>query len=135
METNDDTDFKIETVDNFLLLFNEFYDVSQDSFKGMVDKCIVNISLTDEEIKYIEYSTRGQQSSSLWWEYRKEKLTTSNIYIAAINKVKPGKKIKSLFYSSAETSSMKHAIASERIALTEQVTLLRSQSVTEKRAS
>ena len=64
METNDDTDFKIETVDNFLLLFNEFYDVSQDSFKGMVDKYIVNISLTDEEIKYIEYSTRGQQSSS-----------------------------------------------------------------------
>ena len=27
-ETNDDTDFKIETVDNFPLPFNEFYDIS-----------------------------------------------------------------------------------------------------------
>ena len=52
-------------LDNFLLPFNEFY-ISQDSFKDMVDKYVVNISLTDEEIKHIEYSTRGQQSSNLW---------------------------------------------------------------------
>ena len=31
-ETNDDTDFKIETVDNFHLSFNEFYDISQGFF-------------------------------------------------------------------------------------------------------
>ena len=62
----------------------------------MVDKYVANISLTDvsisltdEEIKDIEYSTRGQQSSNLWWEYRKEKLTASNFYIAAVNKVEP----------------------------------------------
>ena len=34
--------------------FHEFYDTSQDSFKDMVDKYVVNISLTDEEIKHIE---------------------------------------------------------------------------------
>ena len=91
---------------------------------------VVNISLTDEEIKHIEYSTRGQQSSNLWWEYRKEKLTASHFYIAAVNKVEPSKKIKSLFYSSAKTSSMKHGIANESVTLTEYVTLLTSQSVT-----
>ena len=38
-ESNHDTDFTIETVDNFPLPFNEFYDISKDSFKDMVDKC------------------------------------------------------------------------------------------------
>ena len=64
-ETNDDTDFKIEAVDNSPLPFNKFYDISQDYFKDMVDKYVVNISLTDEEIKHIEYSTRGQRFSNL----------------------------------------------------------------------
>ena len=31
---DDDTGFKIETVDNFPLPFNEFYDISQDSFEN-----------------------------------------------------------------------------------------------------
>ena len=128
-EKNDDTDFKIETVDNFPLSFNEFYDISQDSFKDMVDKYVVNISITDEEIKHIECSTRGQQSSNLWWVYRKEKLTASNFYIAAVNKVEPSTKIKSLFYSSVKTSSMKHSIANESVALTKYVTLLTRQSL------
>ena len=129
-ETNDDADFKSETVDNFSLPLNEFYIISQDTFKDMVDKYVVNISLTDEEIRHIEYSTRDQQSSNLWWEYRKEKLTASNFYIAAVNKVEPSKKIKSLFFSSVKTSSRKHGIANESVALTEYVTLLTSQSVT-----
>ena len=69
--------------------FNEFCDISQDSFKDMVDKYAVNILLTDEEIKHIEYSTRGQQYSSLWWEHRNEKFTASNFCIAAVSKVEP----------------------------------------------
>ena len=92
-ETNDSTDFKIETVDKFPLPFSEFYDISRDSFKDMVVKYVVNISLTDEEINHIEYSTRGEQSFNLLWEYRKEKLTAINFYIAAANKVEPSKKI------------------------------------------
>ena len=129
-ETNDDADFKIETANNCHLTFNELYDISQDSLKDMVDKYVVNISLTDEEIKHIEYSTRAQQSSHLWLEYRKEKPTTSNFHIAAINKVDSRKKIKSLFHSSVKTSSMKPDIGNEKVALTECVTLLTSQSVT-----
>ena len=117
-ETSDDTDFKIETIDNFPLPFNEFY--------------VVNISLTDEEIKHIEYSTRVQQSSNLWCEYgkeKKEKLTaSSNFYIAAVNKVEPSTKIKSLFYS-VKTTSMKHGIANESVVLTEYVSLVTTKSV------
>ena len=125
-KTNDYTDFKIETVANFPLPFNEFY-ISQDSFKDMVDKYVVNISLTDGVIKHIEYSTRGQQSYNLRWEYRREKLTASNFYIAVVNKVEPSEK---LFYSSVKTSSMKHGIGDESVTLTEYVTLLTSESVT-----
>ena len=74
----------------------------------MVDKYyiityIVNITLTDEEIKHIEYSTRGPQSSNLLWECRKETLTAFNFYIAAVNKVEPSKTIKSLLCSSVQT--------------------------------
>ena len=53
--------------------FNEFY-VSQDSFKDMVDEYVDDTSLTDEEIKHIEYCTMDQQSFNLWWEYGKEKI-------------------------------------------------------------
>ena len=37
-ERNDDTDFEIETFDQFPLPFNEFHDISQDSFTDMVNK-------------------------------------------------------------------------------------------------
>ena len=60
-ETNDDSDFKTETADNFALYFNSFYHILQESSKDMVDKYVVNISLTDEELKRIEYSARGHQ--------------------------------------------------------------------------
>ena len=53
--------------------------------------------------------------NNLWWEYRKEKLTASNFYIATVNKVEPRKKM-SFFYSSVKTSSMKHGIVNEGVA-------------------
>ena len=49
------------------------------------------------------------------WEYRNEKLTASNFYTGAVNKVAPRKIIKSLFYSSIKISSIKYGIANERI--------------------
>ena len=52
-ETNADTDFKIGTVNNFPMPFNEFYDISEDSFKNMVDKYVVHISINDEEINIL----------------------------------------------------------------------------------
>ena len=33
--------------------FNEFYDISEDSFKNMVDKYVVHISINDEEINIL----------------------------------------------------------------------------------
>ena len=121
---------KLKLLIIFLCLFNEYYDISQDSFKVMVDKYVANISLSDYDIKHIEYPTRGQQSSHLWKEYRQEKLAASNFYIAAVNKVEASKRIKSLFYSSVKTSSMKHGDANESLALTRYVTLSITQSVT-----
>ena len=78
--------------------FNECYDFSQDSFKDMVDKYVDDISLTDEEIRHIEHSIRGQQSSNLWWEYRKEKPAASNFYVAGVNKVDLLKTVFVLFF-------------------------------------
>ena len=95
--------------------FNEFYNISQGSLKVIVDKYVANISLTNEYIKHIEYSTRGQKSSNLWWKYIKEKLAASNFYIAAVNKVEPSKRIES---------------CNESLALTQYVTLSTTQSVT-----
>ena len=45
-ETNGNSNFKIETVNNFPLPFNEFC-ISQDSFKDVVDKYLVNNLLAD----------------------------------------------------------------------------------------
>ena len=108
---------------------DDIYDISQDFSKDMVDKYVADTSLTIEEIKHIGYSIRGQRSSNLWWEHRKEKLTASNIYITAINKVEPSKTIKFLLYSSVQISSMKYGIANEGVALTEYVSFLITQSV------
>ena len=80
-----------------------------------------------------------QQTSDLWWEYRKEKLTAPCLHIfflhfynfyKLLTKLEPSKKIKSLFYSSVKTSLMKHGIANESVALAEYETLLTTQSVT-----
>ena len=81
---------------------------------------------------------RGQQTSDLWWEYRKEKLTAPCLYIflhfynfyKLLTKLEPSKKIKPLFYSSVKTSLMKLGIANESVALAEYETLLTTQPVT-----
>ena len=65
-KTIGNTDFQVETADNFPLPFNEFINISQDSFIDTVDKYVDDPSLTGEEIRHIEYSMRGQQSSNLW---------------------------------------------------------------------
>ena len=41
---------------------------------------------------------RGQQSSNLLWEYRKEKPAASNFYVAAVNKVDLLKTVFVLFF-------------------------------------
>ena len=62
-EKDNNTDFLVETADNFPLTFNEFYNISPDSFKDMASKYVDDISLTDKENEFIEYSTRGQFSN------------------------------------------------------------------------
>ena len=43
----------------------------------MYMKQMMTLTLTDEEMKHIEYFTRGWQSSNLWWEYKKRKTLTN----------------------------------------------------------
>ena len=45
----------------FPSLLMNFENILQDSFKDMVHKYAVDISLTDEEIKHTEYSTWGNK--------------------------------------------------------------------------
>ena len=75
------------------------------------------MTITVDDIKRIELETRGQQSTDMWWHYRKEKLTASNFYNAAVTQVEPSNKIKSLFYSSVHTAGMSHGVENERSAL------------------
>ena len=42
-------------------------------------------------------------SSEHWWNYRKERLTASKFYSAAVNTVEPNKKINSMLYTKLST--------------------------------
>ena len=65
--------------------FNEFYDISQACFKEMVDIYVDSMSITFAKISEIEKNTRGQMSSEHGWSHRKERLTASKFYSAAVN--------------------------------------------------
>ena len=55
----------METVDNFPLPSKEFYEIWQDSFTDMVNKHVVNILLTGEEIKHTEYFEYRKKTRSI----------------------------------------------------------------------
>ena len=71
------------------ITFNEFYDISSKVFKNMMDICARLKTITPIEVRNIERSTKGQSSSHAWHHHRKYKITASNFYNAARNKVEP----------------------------------------------
>ena len=89
----------------------------------MADKYVVDMSLSGKGIKHIDYLTRGQKYSNLWYEYRKEKLTVANFYISAVNRAEVSKKIRSSFCSTVKISSIRHGITNESVVLTKYVSL------------
>ena len=109
--------------------FNEFYDISQACFKEMVDIYVDSMSITFAEISEIEKNTRGQMSSEHWWNYRKERLTASKFYSAAVNTVEPSKKINSMLYTKLSTPGMCHGISHETEALNKYVESLTAKSL------
>ena len=111
------------------LAFNEFYDISCDSFKDMIDIKVKSMSITFDEIYAVEELTRGQSLLPEWWEIRKECFTASNFYLAAVNKVEPSNKLKFILYSSFSNASTLHGNQNESIALQKYVQFLTSKSI------
>ena len=109
--------------------FNEFYDISQACFKGMVDIYVDSMSITFAGISEIEKNTRGQMSSESWWNYRKERLTASKFYSAGVNIVERSKKINSMLYIKLRTPGMCHGISHETEALNKYVKSLTAKSL------
>ena len=73
------------------LSFNEFFDISSNLFKEIVDFYVDSQTVSNSEVSEIEKCTRGQTSSQHWWDHRKERLTASKFYTVAVNTVEPSK--------------------------------------------
>ena len=94
--------------------FNDFYDISCQNFKEMMDiYCQNNSSLSEEEILSIERMTIGQSLSQNWIEERMYRITASRFYSATVNSVEPSSKLKTFFYSSFSSPALEHGKKSE----------------------
>ena len=106
----DGTD-NFETDDkNHCIPFNEFYYVSQDCFKEMVDvdRC---------QLQDIRDWEKYSSSSKHWWNYKKERLTSLRFYSVAVKRFEPSKNIHSMLYTKLSTPGMSHGILHEAEAL------------------
>ena len=95
----------------------------------MVDIYVDRMSITFAKISEIEKNTRGQMSSEHWWSHRKERLTASKKFSAAVNTVEPSKKIQFMLYTKSGTPGMCHGISYEAEALKKYVEFLTANSL------
>ena len=65
-------------------------------------------SMTQEEIDLNQQLTVGQSSNENWLKYRMYRLTASNFYSAAVNRVEPSSKLNSIFYSKVSSLFVDH---------------------------
>ena len=78
------------------MAFNDCYDISSPNFKEIIDVYFKSMhSMTQEEIDLIQNLTIGQSSNGNWLKYRAYRLTASNFYSAAVNRVEPSSKLNS----------------------------------------
>jgi len=78
------------------MAFNDCYDISSPNFKEMIDVYFKSMhSMTQEEIDLIQNLTVGQSSNENWLKYRMYRLTASNFYSAAVNRVELCSKLNS----------------------------------------
>eukprot|EP00795_Rhopilema_esculentum_P003488 gene3488-1870_t len=97
--------------------FNDFYDISCQNFKEMMDiYCENNSLLSEEEILTIERMTIGQSLSQNWIEQRMYRITASRFYSASVNSVEPSSKLQTFFYSSFSSPALEHGKKSESFA-------------------
>ena len=74
-------------------------------------------TISEEEIKETEMSTRGRSQNPIWFEKRKSILTASNFGKAAKTKVEPSNKLKAMLYSNFTTGAVQYDIESEEKAV------------------
>ena len=74
----DNTYSESVTEDENAIPFIDSYDIATYRFKNMVDEHVSSWTISEEEIKETEISTRGQSQTPIWFEKRKSILTASN---------------------------------------------------------
>ena len=67
-------------------------------------------TISEEEIKETEMSTRGQSQNPMWFEKRKSILTASNFGKAAKTKVEPSNKLMAMLYSNCTTEAVQYMV-------------------------
>ena len=97
--------------------FTDSYDIATKRFKEMLDEHVSSWTVSEEEIKETEMSTRGQSQNPIWFEKRKSILTASNFGKAAKTKVEPSNKLKAMLYSNFTTEAVQNGIESEEKAV------------------
>ena len=113
----DSTCSEIVTEDQNAIPFTDSYDIATNRFKEIVDEHVSSWTISEEEIKETERSTRGQSQNPIWFEKRKSMLTASNFGKAAKTKVEPSNKLKAMVYSNFTTEAVQYGIESEERAV------------------
>ncbi|PFX22246.1 putative pre-mRNA-splicing factor ATP-dependent RNA helicase mog-4 [Stylophora pistillata] len=105
------------TENEIAIPFTDSYDIATNRFKDMVDEHVSSWTISEEEIRETEMSTRGQSQNPIWFDKRKSILTASNFGKAAKTKVEPSKKLKAMLYSNFTTEAVQYGIDSEERAV------------------
>ena len=101
--------------------------IATNHFKDMVDEHVSSWTISEEEIKETEMSTRGQSQNPIWFEKRKSILTASNFGKAAKTKVEPSNKLKAMLYSNLTTEAVQYGIESKEKAVKLYLRLMQQQ--------
>ena len=91
-----------------IISFNEHYDISNPSFKEMMEFHCESMTLSEQVIYDIEKSTRGQSSNENWMKHRMYRITASNFYSTVVNTVEPSSRLNSMFYESFTSAATTH---------------------------
>lgn len=113
----DNTCSENQAEDEDAIPFTDSYDIATNRFKDMVDEHVSSWTISEDEIKETEISTRGQSQNPIWFEKRKSILTASNFGIVAKTKLEPSNKLKAMLYSNFTTEAVQYGIESEERAV------------------
>ena len=88
------------------LPFNDDYDISSSHFQSMMDCFADTQSILNVDIETVERLTRGQSNNEVWRQLKRDKLTASNFYNAAVRRKEPDKLLRNIMYISEKKKSI-----------------------------